>query len=73
MGQRIKLSEKTVRELEGLMCEYGFEIWNAGCTHRIQLGFGDENFIVRDSGFGFVKEYKDLNFALNFLLKKDEE
>jgi hypothetical protein len=65
-------TKEQAKAIEDFLEENCFEIWNAGCTHRLQSNHSDEGFIVYDAYLTPVKKYKSLNAALDFMIKKDE-
>ena len=78
-----KLDQKLINKLTKQMQEgifnflynSGFEIWNAGCTHRMNVGHGEKDWGVCEASSPLhpVKEFSTLDGALNFMQKKDEE
>ena len=81
-GQEVtdELIAKMARAVQGgvqsFLSETGFEIWNAGCTHRMKVSMaGDDEFEVctYDDPLHPEKEYKTLNGAISYMQKKDEE
>ncbi len=71
----MKITEEESYFLERLLNETGFEIWNAGCTHRMRADSREDGFVVceYDNPLHAIKVYKTAQGAINFMLKKDEE
>jgi hypothetical protein len=71
----VKLNKETISQLEDLLNDTGFEIWNASGSYRLSVSPADDGFRVctHDDPLHPEKVYKDLNRALAFLQKKDEE
>ena len=69
----IKVSKEASAEIDALMNEFGFEIWNAGCTHRVISNYAIDGFGVCESHnpLNPIKVYKTLQGALNFISKQD--
>lgn len=71
----MKITDDESYFLERFLNETGFEIWNAGCTHRMNVQFSDDGFRVCEQHDPLhpVKVYKTAQGAINFMIKKDEE
>ena len=71
----MKITKEQGEFLLDLLNETGFEIWNAGCTHRMGASHTDDGFKVCEyhNPLHPVKEFKTAQGAINFLTKKDEE
>lgn len=69
----MKLTKKEKEFLENFLNETGFEIWNAGCTHRMSASHGDAAVKVGEYHNPLHgKEYKDINSAIKYMQKQDE-
>ena len=69
----MKLTKSEKQFLENFLNETGFELWNAGCSHRMSVSCATEN--IRVSTYDNPlrgKEYKDMNAAVNFMKKQDD-
>lgn len=74
-----KLVKKIAKEMQDSLGDFlystGFEVWNAGCTHRMRSGGGFESdyHVCRyDTPLQPAKEYKRLDGALSFMQREDE-
>lgn len=69
----MKLTKEEKTFLENFLNETGFELWNAGCTHRMSVSCATNNIRVSDYDNPLAgKEYKDMNAAIKFMQKQDE-
>lgn len=67
-----KISKSTAEEIENFLAETGFEIWNAGATHRMHSNYSTDGFEVCTFSFHPVKTFKTLKGALQFMEKQDQ-
>lgn len=66
------LTPKAQEQLLKLLEETQFEIWNAGCTHRLTFDGELINICTYHDPLHPIKSYKLLNSALKYLEKLDE-
>lgn len=67
--EKIALNPEQKQFLEDFLNETGFEIWNAGCTHRMSVSPSNDGVRVcgHDDPLHPIKEYKDINSATDKL------
>lgn len=70
----MKITKQFEQELESFLNETGFELWNAGCSHRMSVSYADDGFKVCESSDPLhpIKIYKTAQNAVNFMIKQDE-
>jgi len=69
----MKLTKEQQEAISNMLDETGFEIWNAGCTHRMSSDFDGYNVCEYGEPLHPIKQFKTVQGALNFLMRKDEE
>lgn len=69
-----KLAKQMQEGIFNFMYDSGFEIWNAGCSHRMNVGHGEKDWGVctSDNPLHSEKEFNTLDGALNYMRKQDE-
>lgn len=70
----MKITKQFEQELESFLNETGFELCNAGFSHRMQVNYADDGFRVCEfsNPLNAIKVYKTAQNAVNFMIKQDE-